>query len=69
MVAIIMLSDRLETFTSELLTTFFNLLPFVVTSLLSIIRCYPKSPVSGGYVAHAQTVDTRPIFSAASDRG
>ncbi len=55
-----MLSDRLETFTSELLTTFFNPLPFVVTSLLSIIRCYPKSPVSGDYVAHAQTFDTSP---------
>ncbi len=29
-----MLSDRLETFTIELLSTFFNPLPFVVTSLL-----------------------------------
>ncbi len=26
-----------------------------------------KVPVSGDYVAHAQTVDTRPIFSAAWD--
>ncbi len=35
--AIRMLSDRLETFTSELLSAFFNPLPFVVTSLHNTI--------------------------------
>ncbi len=39
--------------------------------LLSIIQWYPESPVSGDYVAHAQTVDTRPSLRgrAAWDRG
>ncbi len=52
-----MLSDRLETFTSELLT-FFNPLPFVVTSFLlsinTIVSELPTFWVIGGACANSR---------------
>ena len=70
-VAISMLADR----TRKHQSNFYLLFPFSVTPLFywSIynVQCYPNSPISGEQVAHAQAVDTRPIFrrSAAWDRG
>ncbi len=65
-----MLSDGLETFfTIELLSQSTSVRCDVIV-LLSIKYDVIRSPqFLGIYVAHAQTVNTRPIFSAAWDRG
>ncbi len=58
-----MLSDGLETFTIELLLQSTSVRCDVIV-LLSIIRSVIRSPqFLGIYVAHAQTVDTRPRYS------
>ncbi len=53
-----MLSDRARNFQSNFYPTFYNPLPFVVTSLFYTFIFAP--PDTGGWLAHAQAVDTRP---------